>query len=428
MKRYALDELIKWKTSKRRKPLILKGARQVGKTWLMKYFGENYFENMAYIDFYRNERMKKLFSGDFEIRRLIEGLQAETHEKISPDKTLIVFDEVQEVPLAISSLKYFYENSPEYAIIAGGSLLGVASHKGVSFPVGKVEFANLYPLNFCEFLEAIGESELVRLLMKKDWQLIAAFKSKFIDYLRKYYFIGGMPESVAVYSEDRDYIAVRKVQEEILTAYNEDFSKHVPSGDLAQVRNVWNNITRQLAREKKRFSPGVVKKNSRLKDYENALQWLTDAGLIYKAEQISIPSIPLKNYTSGAFKIYFLDVGLLSCMAELDSKVLLEGAAIFKEFKGSLTENYVCQELINYGKKPFYWSSEATAEVDFVFKHNSNIYPLEAKAEENLKAKSLKVYKEKFKPALCLRTSMKDYREEGWLTNIPLYAIGLWEE
>ncbi|MCL1874211.1 MAG: AAA family ATPase [Clostridiales bacterium] len=428
MKRYALDELIKWKTSKRRKPLILKGARQVGKTWLMKYFGENYFENMAYIDFYRNERMKKLFSGDFEIRRLIEGLQAETHEKISPDKTLIVFDEVQEVPLAISSLKYFYENSPEYAIIAGGSLLGVASHKGVSFPVGKVEFANLYPLNFCEFLEAIGESELVRLLMKKDWQLIAAFKSKFIDYLRKYYFIGGMPESVAVYSEDRDYIAVRKVQEEILTAYNEDFSKHVPSGDLAQVRNVWNNITRQLAREKKRFSPGIVKKNSRLKDYENALQWLTDAGLIYKVEQISIPSIPLKNYTSSAFKIYFLDVGLLSCMAELDSKVLLEGAAIFKEFKGSLTENYVCQELINYGKKPFYWSSEATAEVGFVFKHNSNIYPLEAKAEENLKAKSLKVYKEKFKPALCLRTSMKDYREEGWLTNIPLYAIGLWEE
>lgn len=427
LKRYALDELIEWKSSKRRKPLILKGARQVGKTWLMKHFGATYFENMAYVDFYRNERMKELFNGDFEIRRLIEGLQAETHERISPDKTLIVFDEVQEVPLAISSLKYFYENSPEYAIIAGGSLLGVASHKGVSFPVGKVDFANLYPLNFSEFLEAIGEGELARLLMKKDWQLIAAFKSKYIDYLRKYYFVGGMPESVMVYSEDRDYIAVRKVQEGILRAYNEDFSQHVPDGDLAKVRSVWSNVTRQLAREKKRFSPGVVKKNSRLQDYENALQWLTDAGLIYKVEQISTPAIPLKNYAKSAFKIYLLDVGLLSCMAELESKVLLEGAAIFKEFKGSLTENYVCQELVNYGKKPFYWSSEATAEVDFVFKHNSNIYPLEAKAEENLKAKSLNVYKEKFKPALCLRTSMKDYREEGWLTNIPLYAIGLWE-
>ena len=427
MKRYAIDELIAWENSKRRKPLILKGARQVGKTWLMKHFGETNFENLAYVDFYNNERMKVLFNGDFDIPRLIEGLQAETHEKILPQKTLIVFDEVQEVPLALSSLKYFYENAPEYAIIAGGSLLGVSQHKGTSFPVGKVDFANLYPFNFCEFLEGIGESELAQMLQKQDWKLITVFKSKFIDYLRKYYFVGGMPESVKVYSEDRDYADVRKVQESILTAYERDFSKHVPKEIIAKVRMVWANIPRQLAREKKRFSPGVVKKGSRLKDYEDALQWLIDAGLLYKVEQISAPSIPLKNYTDEAFKIYLHDVGLLSCMAELEARTLLEGDAVFKEFKGSLTENYVCQELTTRGKTPYYWSSERTAEVDFVFKHNSNILPLEAKAEENLQGKSLKVYCEKFNPKVALRTSMRDYREESWLTNIPLYGIGVWE-
>jgi len=427
MKRYAIDELISWKSSERRKPLILKGARQVGKTWLMKHFGENHFENMAYVDFYNNHRMRELFTGDFDIPRLIEGLQAETREKISPQKTLIVFDEVQEVPLALSSLKYFYDNTPEYVIIAGGSLLGVTLHEGTSFPVGKVDFANLFPLDYCEFLEGIGESELSQMLKARDWKLISAFKSKFIDYLRKYYFVGGMPESVMVYSEDRDYRSVRKVQNSILMAYNDDFSKHVPREILPKARSVWNNMPRQLAREKKRFSPGVIKKGSRLKDYEDALQWLIDAGLIYKVEQISTPSIPLKNYTNDAFKIYLHDVGLLSCMAELEARTLLEGEAIFKEFKGSLTENYVCQELITSGKKPYYWSSGRTAEVDFVFKHDSVILPLEVKAEENLQSKSLRVYSEKFNPKTALRTSMRDYREDGWLTNIPLYGIGVWE-
>ncbi|MCL2683851.1 MAG: AAA family ATPase, partial [Synergistaceae bacterium] len=324
MKRYAIDELIDWKNSKRRKPLILKGARQVGKTWLMKHFGENHFENIAYVDFYNNDRMKELFNGDFEIPRLIEGLQAETREKISPQKTLIVFDEVQEIPLALSSLKYFYEHTPEYVIIAGGSLLGVTLHEGTSFPVGKVDFANLYPLDYCEFLEGIGESELAQMLRARDWKLIAAFKSKFVDYLRKYYFVGGMPESVKVYSEDRDYGSVRKVQNSILMAYNDDFSKHIPKEILPKARSVWNNMPRQLAREKKRFSPGVIKKGSRLKDYEDALQWLIDAGLIHKVEQISTPSIPLKNYTNDAFKVYLHDVGLLSCMAELEARTLLE--------------------------------------------------------------------------------------------------------
>jgi hypothetical protein len=426
--RYALNDLIAWKDSKLRKPLIIKGARQVGKTWLMKHFGENYFENMAYVDFYNNDRMKMLFNGDFDVPRLIEGLQAETHERIAPHKTLIVFDEIQEAPLALTSLKYFYENAPEYTIISGGSLLGTALHAGTSFPVGKVDFTNLYPLSYCEFLEGIGEGELARILLARDWKLITAFKSRYIDYLRKYYFVGGMPECVKVYSDDKDYNSVRKIQNSILVAYDADFSKHVPKAILSKVRIVWENTLRQLARENKRFSPGIIKKGSRLKDYEDALQWLIDAGLIHRVEQISVPLIPLKNYTNGAFRLFLHDVGLLSCMAELEAQVLLEGAAVFKEFKGALTENFVCQELITSGKKPYYWSSEGVAEVDFVFKHDSVVYPLEVKAEENLQSKSLRVYREKYSPELVLRTSMRDYREDGWLTNIPLYGMGVWED
>ena len=428
MKRYALDSLIQWKNSKTRKPLILKGARQVGKTWLMKHFGENYFKNTAYIDFYNNVRMKELFSNDFDITRLIEGLQAEAQCKINPNDTLIVFDEVQEVPLALTSLKYFYENSPDYHIIAGGSLLGISDRKGSSFPVGKVDFHELYPLNFCEFLEAIGESELASTLISCDWKLITVFKSKLIDYLRKYYYVGGMPECVVAYNEDRSYDVVRKIQNNILTAYINDFSKHIPAALLTKVRGLWDNIPRQLSRENKRFSPGLINKGSRMKDYEDALQWLADAGLIYKIKQISRPSIPLKSYTNEAFKIYLLDVGLLSCMVELDAKILLQAHAVFEEFKGSLTENFVCQELISTGKALYYWSSERTAEVDFVFKHDSDVYPLEVKAEENLQSKSLKVYSEKFNPSLALRASMRDYREDGWLTNIPLYGIGVWNK
>jgi predicted AAA+ superfamily ATPase len=427
MKRYAAEELIAWKNSKRRKPLILRGARQVGKTWLMKNFGAEHYGDTAYVDFHNNARMQALFEGDFDIPRLIEGLQAECRKKILPQNTLLVFDEAQEVPLALTSLKYFQENAPEYHIIAGGSLLGVALHEGTSFPVGKVDFCDLYPLNFCEFLEGVGEKELADMLHGRDWKMLAAFKSKFIDLLRKYYFVGGMPESIAVYAEDHDYDAVRKVQNAILTAYDQDFSKHVPRKILAKVRSVWNNVPRQLAREEKRFSPGIVKKGSRLKDYEDALKWLADAGLIYTVERVTKPGVPLKNYTNGAFKVYIHDVGLLGCMAELDVRALLEGSRIFEEFKGSLTEQYVCQELVERGITPFYWSTERTAEVDFIFKHHSEILPLEAKAEENLQGKSLRLYSETYNPTVSLRTSMRDYRENGWVTNVPLYAIGVWE-
>ena len=424
MKRYAIERLIEWKSSKKRKPLIIRGARQVGKTWLMKEFGNTHFENMAYVNFDNNERMKILFDGDYDIPRLIEGLQVESGEKINPQTTLMVFDEVQEVPKALSSLKYFCENAPEYAIVAGGSLLGVALHKGTSFPVGKVDFCNLYPLNFNEFLDGIGEESLVELLRKKDWKLIAAFATKFTDLLRKYYYVGGMPEAVAEYAESKDYTEVRKIHEQILLTYEYDFSKHVPTNVVPRVKSIWDSIPAQISRENKKFSPGIVQKGSRLGDYEVALQWLLDCGLLYKVKQISKPGVPLKSYETTFFKAFIHDVGLLSTKTELDVKTLLEGNRIFEEFKGSLTEQYVLQEMVANDTTPFYWSSNGTAEVDFVFKHGTDIIPLEVKAEENLQSKSLKVYREKFNPIVSLRTSLKDYRKESWLINIPLYAIG----
>jgi len=424
MKRYAINQLIEWKTSKKRKPMIIRGARQVGKTWLMKEFGATHFENTAYINFDNNKRMQILFEGDYDIARLIDGLQLETGEKINPQTTLIVFDEVQEVPKALSSLKYFYENAPEYAIVAGGSLLGVALHKGTSFPVGKVDFCNLYPLNFCEFLEGIGEENLVDLLRKKDWALISAFAPKYTDLLRKYYFVGGMPEAVVEYAESRDYASVRRIHEQILFTYEQDFSKHAPTSVVPRIKNIWNSVPAQLSRENKKFSPGLVQKGSRLSDYELALQWLLDCGLLYKVKQISKPSVPLVSYETNFFKIFIHDVGLLCTKTELDVKTLLEGNRIFEEFKGALTEQYVQQEMVAGGITTFYWSSKGRAEVDFIFKHGSDIFPLEVKAEENLQSKSLKVYNEKFNPPVCLRTSMRDYRRESWLINVPLYAIG----
>ena len=424
MKRYAMQRLIEWKTSKKRKPLIIRGARQVGKTWLMKEFGKTHFENTAYINFDNNERMKSLFDGDYDISRLIDGLQVETSEKINPQTTLIVFDEIQEVPKALSALKYFYENAPDYAIVAGGSLLGIALHKGTSFPVGKVDFCNLYPMCFCEYLEGIGEENLASLLRKKDWKLIASFGTKFIDLLRKYYYVGGMPEAVAEYAQSKDYAEVRRIHEQILFTYEQDFSKHASANIVPRIRSIWNSIPAQLSKENKKFSPGVVQKGSRLNDYELALQWLLDCGLLYQVKQVSTPSAPLAGYETNLFKIFMHDVGLLGTKSDIDVKTLLDGNRIFKEFKGALTEQYILQEMIANGITPFYWSSQGRAEVDFVFKHNSEIYPLEVKAEENLQSKSLKVYSEKFNPSTCLRTSMKDYRKESWLTNIPLYAIG----
>ena len=428
MQRKILQFLQNWKQNPNRKPLIIQGARQVGKTWAMKHFGEQSFEQVAYINFDNNSRMKTLFSGDYDINRLILGLKIESGVDIKAHNTLIIFDEVQEVPQALSSLKYFYENAPEFYIVSAGSLLGVSLHHQVSFPVGKVDFLPLYPMDFHEFLRAMGKQDLVELLNLKDWPLISAMKSRYIELLRQYYFVGGMPEAVKVFIETQNFDAVRQVQKNLLMAYEQDFSKHIRDGQTVQkVRSIWHAIPEQLAKENKKFIYANLQKGARSKDYEIALQWLKDSGLVHSVPRIKKPHLPLSAYQDNAFKLYGLDIGLLSAQSHLDASVLLDGSRIFSEFKGALTEQYVLQQLIaNQDNPVFYWATEkGTAKVDFVVQQKQAVIPIEVKAEENLKAKSLKVYVEQFQPERAFRFSMADYREQDWLVNVPLYGFNV---
>ena len=427
MYREKIKELEEWKNSKDRMPLIIRGARQVGKTWIMKEFGKNNYKKVAYVNFDGNNRMERLFESDFDIDRILQGLKIETKVDIDAEDTLIIFDEIQEVPKALTSLKYFCENARQFHIIAAGSLLGVALHEGTSFPVGKVDFIDLYPLNFQEFLLAIGEDNLVNMLNEKDWDLISVFKDKFISYLREYYFIGGMPAAVNKYIETKDYRQVRKVQLKLLQAYEEDFSKHAPSEIVPRLKMLWNSIPAQLAKENKKFIYGLIKEGARAKEYELALSWLIDCGLIYKIDRINKPNIPLIAYQdTSAFKLYILDVGILGAMTRIDEKILLEGNEIFTEFKGSFTEQFVLTELKSNKDIPiFYWSAErATAEIDFLIQLGIDVIPIEVKSSENLQAKSLKAFIEKYNTTKNIRTSMSNYREEEKLINIPLYTIG----
>ena len=428
MFRKSMDNLVNWKNSKDRKPLIIRGARQVGKTWLMKEFGKTNYEKYAYINFDNNERMESLFNGNLDLERIITALQIETGVKIEAKNTLIIFDEVQEVPRALTSLKYFYENAPEYHVVAAGSLLGVALHPGTSFPVGKVNFMDLYPLNFLEFIRAMGNDDLIKLLESKDFSLITSFKGKYIDLLKQYYYIGGMPAVVASFIEASDFGKVREIQKEILLAYEQDFSKHAPNEAVPRIRMLWSSTPAQLAKENRKFIYGLIRRGARAREYELAMTWLIDCGLVYKVSRITKPDMPLMAYQDfNAFKLFILDVGLLSAMSELDIKSLLNGNRLFEEFKGALTEQYVLQQLIASREiTPYYWSAEkASAEIDFIFQSEMNIVPLEVKAAENLQAKSLKSYCQKYKPTYAIRTSMSDYRQEEWLTNVPLYAINV---
>jgi predicted AAA+ superfamily ATPase len=427
MKRNALDDLIKWKREKNRKPLIIRGARQVGKTWLMKEFGKTQYEKCAYVNFDNNERMQSLFAGNLDINRIITALQIETGVTIQAENTLMIFDEVQEVPRALTSLKYFCENAPQYHIVAAGSLLGVALHPGTSFPVGKVDFLDLFPLSFVEFMVAAGNENLVDLMRNKDFSLITNFKGKYIDLLKQYYYIGGMPEAVATFLDTQDYSKVREVQNRLLMAYEQDFSKHAPNETVPRIRMLWNSAPTQLARENRKFIYGLIRQGARAREYELAMQWLLDCGLAYKVHRVTKPDMPLMAYQDfNAFKLYVLDVGLLSAQSGLDIKALLEGNRVFEEFKGALTEQYVLQQLVASRKvTPFYWSADkGMAEVDFVFQNGEYIIPLEVKSAENLQAKSLKSYYQKYDPQIAVRTSMSDYRKEDWLVNVPLYAIG----
>ena len=426
MRRFALEKLKKWKDSESRKPLIIRGARQVGKTWLMKEFGRECFENVAYVNFDSNVRMKGVFEGQIDIERIILAIEIETGVTIERENTLLIFDEIQEVPRALSSLKYFYENAPEYAIVAAGSLLGVAMHKKTSFPVGKVDFMDLYPLNFQEFLCALGEERYVDILQGKDTDMVNTFKDKYIDRLREYYYVGGMPEVVQTYVDTRNFKKVRELQKNLINYYQQDFSKHAEMNLVTRLNLVWNSIPMQLAKENKKYIYGQVREGARAKDFELAIQWLLDCGLIHKVQRINKPSLPLKAYMDlNAFKVFLLDIGLLIAMTDLDVKVILEGNKIFTEFKGALTEQYVLQQLISEnGVMPYYYSAtNSQGEIDFVVQGKTSVIPIEVKAEENLRAKSLKAFCDKYSPKFAVRTSMSDYRKQDWMTNIPLYII-----
>lgn len=426
MYRLAMEKLKKWKESQYRKPLIIEGARQVGKTWLMKEFGRLYYSNTIYVNFDSNSRMEELFSSDLQTDRILMGLELYFGQKINSENTLIIFDEVQEVPRALTSLKYFCENSPEYHIICAGSLLGIALHQGTSFPVGKVDFLKLYPLSYREFLMAAGDERFADLLESCDFQMITSFKQSFMDALKQYYFVGGMPEAVLRFSENHDFSEVRQIQKRILDAYEQDFSKHAPNETVPKIRMVWNSIPSQLAKENKKFIYGMVREGARAKDYEAAIMWLSDCGLVHKVGRITAPNIPLKAYEDlKAFKLFLVDVGLLGCMTGLKQSSLLDGNDMFKEFKGALTEQYVMQQFAAIPELNIYYytNDRGSCEIDFVIDSGEQAVPVEVKAEINLRAKSLKTYCEKFAPKTAVRTSMTDYKKERNLVNLPLYAV-----
>ena len=425
MKRYAMQQLVEWKNRSNRKPLILKGARQVGKTWLMREFGRQHFAKVAYVTFYNNQRMKRIFDDDYDIERIIMNINIETKLEVTPSDTLIIFDEIQEAPRALESLKYFCENAPEYAVIAAGSLLGVAIHQDVSYPVGKVDVLDLHPMSFCEFLEAMHEEQLAALIADKKYSLMSDFSSKYIFWLKNYYYVGGMPEIVQYFAEHRDYQEVRRMLKGILDQYEDDFGKHAGNTELARIRMVWNSIPMQLAKENKKFFFGQIKTGARMKDFEVAIEWLLDCGLITKVYRVNKPAMPLKAYIDfTAFKLFLLDVGLLGALSDLDAESILEGNEIFVEFKGALTEQYVLQELVAETEyTPYYYATEkASFEMDFMIQKGKNIVPIEVKAETNQKAKRLKAYCQKYEPEYAVRISMKNYQEEEWVTNLPLYA------
>lgn len=426
MYRSAIEQLYKWKLRNNKKPLIIRGARQVGKTWLMQEFGKAAYRNVVYVNFDNNAQMRELFSFDMRVDRIVTGLELYAGHKIDPADTLLIFDEVQEVPQALSSLKYFNETAPEYQIICAGSLLGVALHQGTSFPVGKVEFLDLYPLSFTEFMRAMGKERFVGLLEKRDFEMATTFKQDYIDLLKQYYYVGGMPEVVQSFAYRRDFNEAREIQERILAAYEQDFSKHAPVEIVPRIRMLWNSIPSQLARENKKFVYGIVREGARAKDYELSLLWLSDCGLLHKVHRATAPRIPLKAYEDlKAFKLFLLDVGLLGCMVRLEQSVLLNGNDLFQEFKGALTEQYVLQQLKTLkGIDIYYWTNDrGSAEIDFLIDSGSDVIPIEVKAETNLRAKSLKIFCEQYHPKTAIRTSMTDYKQEASLLNLPLWAV-----
>ena len=426
MYREKINDFLKWKNSEYRKPLIVLGARQVGKTWIIQEFGKLEYKQTIYINFEENKILRNLFVEDYDTNRILTALTVFAHKEIQPNDTLIVFDEIQEVQGGLTALKYFCEDAPQYHIIAAGSLLGISFHQQTSFPVGKVDFLYLNPMSFPEFLMALNEEQIVHLLKNKEWKMISLFKEKLLTLLRYYIFIGGMPEVVLHFVEKKDFRIVRNTQNRILTAYQNDFSKHAPKEIVPRINMVWKSIPSQLAKENKKFIYGIIKEGGRAKDFELAIQWLVNCGLVHQCFRVSKPAISLSAYQDlSAFKLYHNDVGLLTAMAKLPLQTILDNHAIFEEFKGSLTENFVFQQLlIQEDTDIYYWTNEnSTAEVDFIIQNDNEIVPIEVKSGLNLKSKSFKFFCSKYSPQKAIRTSLSDYKEEEWMTNIPLYAI-----
>ncbi|MBQ0029444.1 MAG: ATP-binding protein [Bacteroidales bacterium] len=432
MYRIVLEKLNKWKDKSDRLPLILLGARQVGKTWLLKEFGKKFFKDVCYVNFEQPSDLAQLFDGSINVERILDYLSTIHGKKIEKQKTLIIFDEVQEVPRALTSLKYFAEEASEYAICCAGSLLGITLHEGTSFPVGKVEFMTLQPFSFYEFLLANEEEQTIEFIKKyyKDG-LPTTIVEKMNDYLKQYFIVGGMPKCVDAFIKSHDYQKVSNVQKNIIASYQNDFSKHAPKGIVPKIHHVWESIPSQLAKENKKFIYGVVREGARAREYEDALMWLKDCSAVRRVGLVAGGRLPLKAYEDlKSFKIYHLDIGLLRMMCDIDPSVIVSKEKLFMEFNGSLTEQFVLQELqsLDILNNINYWSEGSMSEVDFLFSYKNRVIPCEAKAGLNVQAKSLKVFMGKYKPEMAIRTSLKDYRNEDGLLNLPLYEIWLLPE
>lgn len=425
MERSIYSSLKKWKESPTRKPLILQGARQVGKTYILKEFGAREYSEVVYINCDDNKDMQNMFV-DYDVDRIIRSLSAISGVSIKPSTTLLILDEIQEVERGLASLKYFCEKAPEYHVAVAGSLLGITLHEGTSFPVGKVDMLYMYPMDFEEFLLAMGKEQLVELLRSNSWTALTPLRGMLTELLRQYYFVGGMPEAVKAYVERGDIWEVRSIHSKIIDAYRNDMSKHAPKQQVQRINMVWNSIPSQLARDNKKFIYGALRKGARANDFEIAIQWLVDSGLVHKVHRISKPVVPLKFYEDmSSFKLFLLDCGLLGALSETPPEQILIGDNVFEEYKGAFTENYVLQQLKSLPRTfVYYYSNDnSTLEIDFVVQHDTHIIPIEVKAEENLRAKSLRQFVIDNPGLHGVRFSMSDYREQDWLTNVPLWAV-----
>lgn len=428
MKRLIINQLISWKENSQRKPLILNGARQVGKTYILKVFGKLHYRNVAYVNLDSQKELAKVFEQDFNVTRIIRSLSAFLNIHIEPQHTLIVLDEVQECPAALHALKYFCEDAPEYHVVVAGSLLGISMHGNSSFPVGKVDMLRMFPLTFEEFLMALGEEQLIKLMKDGETEVIDTLSGRFVDCLRQYYYTGGMPAVVKEYITSGNLQSVRQLQKQILFDYRRDFSKHAPAEQVPRINLVWDSIPAQLARENKKFIYGALKKGGRAKEFEMAIQWLIDAGLVYRVYRANKPSLPLKFYEDlSAFKLFSLDVGLMGAMADSPAEAVLVNNQAFVEYKGAMTELYVLTQLQPTGIPIYYYSSnDSLSEIDFLVQSGARIVPIEVKAEVNVKSKSLSAFIQKHPDLTGLRLSLLPFQTQDWMENRPLYAPLCW--